>query len=123
MSRPGLPGEVPTLELCREMAAAPVLMEAFKDSTVLWENIGMHAPRVVLRTLSSFQHNSIPAPTVREMLAFIFAQRPRVPMLFVADRKHLNGVRLMLAVNERETYYRITDPDDLAKACIEAAKP
>jgi hypothetical protein len=107
MSRTGLAAEVPTLELCRDMAAVPALAEAFRKSSVCIDP--SHDRPVHIRiggTAGSCAEAKMcyPAPTVREMLLTL---------------KQIRGVEWPWAIPETDD---ITDPDALARACIEAAK-
>lgn len=104
MSRAGLAAEVPPVHLCREMDAVPVLREAFKDTVFSWQHRvgGIGSGELVLYGRSIEFHceaykdmskHPIPAPTVREMLCWLLVDPAR-----------------------------LTDPDALARICIEASK-
>jgi hypothetical protein len=132
-ARTGLAAEVPTLDLCREMAAIPALAEAFKDSVWCWcENMikGQLCQREILsgpilkdldRSLGLVRHS---APTVRELLAWLTKE----------CRDKMGRTRIICASGIPEAFcyiwpcdgidqrYDITDPDALARACIEAAR-
>ena len=104
--RTGLPAEVPSLDLCREMAAIPALAEAFKESALTWWCLTESEWGLLPRNLVG---NNIPAPTVREMLAWLFAYGHRD----TEDGEIWVGVSVG---------FSITDPDALAQACIAAVK-
>ena len=115
--RTGLAAEVPTLELCREMAAVPALAEAFEDCVFSREVIGVNVWGIGLTAeikadrASGLTHNKgIRSPLPCEMLAWLKAKR--IPQS-----------NWMLWTNPVDDIdYDITDPDSLARALIEAAK-
>ena len=108
MSRTGLAAEVPSLELCREMAAIPAFVEPFRETTLVWLDDGEHG--IGLTERESVDED-IPAPTVREMLAWLKGKGT-----------DLFGWTAEVQSGEWSVSYDITDPDRLARARIEAAK-
>ena len=114
MSRTGLAAEVPSLELCREMAAIPAFVEPFRETTLVWLDDGEHG--IGLTERESVDED-IPAPTVREMLAWLRLELGSEPVGYDGCNHYIetwNGRQIDLDI--------ITDPDALARACIEAAK-
>jgi hypothetical protein len=107
MTRTGLAAHVPTLDLCREMAAIPALAEAFKNTPLTWWMLTQSEWGIVPRALMG---NNIPAPLCDEMLAWLDLQG-----YIVQDSAIHVGT-------EYHAVYGITDPDALARACLEAAK-
>ena len=123
-ARTGLAAEVPTLDLCREMAAIPALAEAFGESAVEWfhaEDVDFLVTRGTRVPIFPPSYR-IPAPLVSEMLAWLLAIRRGINR-GVADREYAerNGEPLMY-IGTDECRADITDPDALARACIAAAR-
>ena len=128
MSRTGLAAEVPTLELCREMAAIPALAEAFKDAALVWwDNLefGIH---LYLREEETTDGGD-PAPTVREMLEWLAGRdeyRRQIPndSRLKGETPSVGNTSWAVWVDTltTETSRDIVSPDALARACIEAAK-
>ena len=118
--RTELAAEVPSLELCREMAATPALAKAFKVSYAVWFTFPDMPTRNDLRlraSLDPFVDNpTFPAPTVRDMLVVLTD-------LAIKDAG-LNGDDKPEIYDWQEYIFphQITDPDALARALIEAAK-
>jgi hypothetical protein len=151
-ARTGLAAEVPTLGLCREMAAIPALAEAFKGSILLWASYeeplwtDSSEPRICgyknqpvrltladeLEVFAEGGHLEAigkkscahyvpvyPAPTPLRMLRLLKALPDGI-----ADSTHWK-VSLQFVVGpgkcDKFRDFDITDPDALARACIEAA--
>jgi hypothetical protein len=125
--RTGLAAEVPTLELCRKMAAIPALAEAFKGSTLVWfhnPKATFPIPGIAERGWLSVEILVCPAPTVREMLAILLTkatmERAKIGWWHKGDTVELTmpgtGPDGMLGC------YPITEADAIARACIEAGK-
>jgi len=125
--RTGLEAEVPSLELCQKMAAVPALAEAFKESALVWirRRLSMHSlwsgweveRRPSRRRFLLLQPNMqiVSAPTVREMLVLL-------------NIHPTDNARLLAYTKNGEPWHElsfhtdISDPDALAKECLEAAK-
>lgn len=108
VSRTGLAAAVPTLELCREMAAVPALAEAFKESALVWD---VEVPFIVRRECQLIQAGRLPAPLVGEMLAWLKTRGATINQHFAL---WLPGVDFPMV--------DATSPDALARACVEAAR-
>lgn len=129
--RTGLDAEVPTLwgMGCYEMAKNPILANAFKNSSLVW---GVHQkvttesgmpviqeqePELIERRLLSGSREmwspNWPAPTVREMLAWLDKQA----VFCTKFVQHQVG-----GISIGQNTFPVYDPDSLARACIEAAK-
>ena len=124
MSRPGLAAEVPTRDLCREMAAIPALAEAFKDVIYewthydradIWDRVASDPSLCRIKTVWTIRARinedgeeeppygkaaEIPAPTVRE----------------------LRGYLLEHWLSLRDEWMDSNDPDVLCRVCIKALK-
>ena len=115
--RTGLPAEVPTLELCREMTAIPGLAEAFGGSLWVWH---YHEPplenAVRLRTPAISGYHWPAAPTVREMLEVL------TELAIMEAERHDDDNPERYDWTEWIGTDLVTDPDAVARACIYAAK-
>ena len=106
-ARTGLEAEVPSRELCGKMAAIPALKEAFSMGAFYWavmlirDGIPQYSPVPSM----GLRHSSTPAPTVREMLVWLDGVEQGEFNIWSGGKS-----------------YDITDPDALARACIEVAK-
>ena len=123
-ARTGLAAEVPTLEPCLEMTLVPGLADTFKASTCVWQEDGEDGmvwgnPQVSERCSKDVNGKSLddgtwylitPAPTVREMLAWLDN-----------DNKPPSDTT-SLWVKFIAGSVKLYDPDVLARACIEAAQ-
>ena len=110
-----LSAHVPTLDLCREMAAIPAFVEPFRESALVWLDDGEHG--IGLTERESVDED-IPAPLCDEMLAWLKPELERQPSRGYYDDTWAVEDRRG-AVLDVTTF---TDPDALARACIEAAK-
>jgi len=139
-ARTGLAAEVPTLDLCHEMAGVPALLKQFSRSDKYADD-GAYAQwhvyakgddlegDLVLRYEDARKYKwfyggkrlnfyaTYPAPTVREMLAWL----EKLP--YTKVKPHDTDFSVIV-VTGLLTYSKrdITDPDAMARACIEAAK-
>jgi hypothetical protein len=122
-ARTGLAVETCTRELAEAMAAIPALAEAFKDSYAVWFTFPDRQGWAELRVRHSYQDRDfdnprLPAPTVREMLAFL--DDPDQVEIGI-DEVDWTVVKFHEEGNPT-TVGRLSDPDTLARACIEASK-
>jgi len=117
-TRVGLPTETPSTNLCFKIKEIPLLSNAFKDSTCVLER-GKHGFYVKIRSYDE-DPAVAPAPTVREMLAWLEKWGETNGWMHVAQGNWLLKVK-RTEESSRE-YAHICDPDALARACIEAAK-
>jgi hypothetical protein len=136
-----LESHVPDLDRCRRMAAVPALRDAFKDSPVCWceyheshykdrgsydVEVGktIHAPELRLRADIAKEESTFPlfpAPLDDEMLA-----RLDCGGWNLIQRRGYGGLeRWAVLVGDDDAgeaaWYRITDPNALADACLAAA--
>jgi len=115
--RTGLPAEVPTLELCREMAAIPELAEAFKGSLCVWLHYDSPVlDHVMFRTVAVSGYHWPAAPTVREMLEVL------TELAIQKAERHDDDNPERYDWTEWIGTDLVTDPDAVARACIYAAK-
>jgi len=103
--RLGLAAETCTRELAQEMAAIPALAEAFKKSALVWYD---NLERGIELYVREEVDEGDPAPTAREMLAWLATQYKLRPLMWP-----------YLQHSDAKFPF---DPDALARACIEEAK-
>ncbi len=144
-SRSGLAGETCTRELAQEMAGVPALAEAFKDSYAVWAHfpaitfgnalLGVPgktkpplwcvAPHVRgMQDIDDGDGNVvvpadvvIPAPTVRKMLKWLKQWDKFGDSMTLPRASNINW-----QVRQSGHDHDITNPDALARACIEVSK-
>jgi len=121
MSRTGLAAAVPTLDLCRDMAAVPALAEAFVGSAVKWARVNRgpvrsRGWRLIMDSdrerYQSIRNYVIPAPLVALMLAWL----------------RIHPVGAAWSIGGRIASFSLLqwsdlhDPDILARYCIKATR-
>lgn len=120
MSRTGLAAEVPTFDLCREMRRIPALKLAFADATLVHIGYSLLGDETTWQIEPKRKDGKgFPAPTVREMLRYIQAT-----WAWSINRMSDSSMRITINRQHVEDWsgHDITDPDALARACIEASK-
>jgi hypothetical protein len=115
-----LDSHVPDLDRCRRMAAVPALREAFGDSYFVWQTRSS-GPELTEREFSNTGFHPSPAPLVDEMLAWLDCGGWNL-----IQRRGYGGLeRWAVLVGDDDAgeaaWYRITDPNALADACLAAA--
>jgi hypothetical protein len=113
MTRTGLAAHVPTLDLCREMRKVPALKAAFADSALVHVGYSLVGNDLTWQVEPQRKDGKgIPAPLVGEMLEY----------LRMLPSGKVGQAYWVVNVDGSDEPWGITDADDVARACIEAAK-
>lgn len=127
--RTGLAAEVPTMEWSIKLDAVPELREAFKDSYASWWHYPVAGPVLEPRTDNPTEFGRhVAAPLVGKMLEWLFSLDPKKVLvrLFGGNEGSIKGhveiTTFPKGVAFRRATFYITDPDELAQACLAAVE-